>query len=500
MRQIQADDAWETQKGSDTVSVCVIDTGIDYNHVDLAVNMANGPLNKGYNAITGLNDCMDGNGHGTHCAGVIGAVTDNSIGVAGINWNIQLIGCKFLSDSGSGSTVDAIECLQWCVNTANTKISSNSWGGGGFSTALYDAIEAAGQNNNHLFIAAAGNSFVNIDNSAEYPAAYNLPNVLPVASTDSEDKLSYFSNYSPQSVPIAAPGSNILSTTPNNGYSTYSGTSMACPHVAGAAASMMAQNNSLTYAEIIGYIVQGADQVTALNPYVAGGNRLNVFGAINAVIGQSPLPSPSPPPPFPPPPPPVPLGFSETNTLNPTQYPFLSNAVDLSSGTTNVLNSVLADKCRSEFSDRLQSNLYRKLIFKLDLSQYSSSGDLTINDCVQPSGRVDTMMMVFKCPIVCGEVDYQSCTCYDNDDGCGYGSGEIVSGVPYDGTNQYYTILLPWSRYDHLLKVRNMDHFDKRTTLVQFYILWTSTARHQGWDNPVPIASTSTKLSTTSSG
>ncbi|KAI8107403.1 hypothetical protein M9435_002434 [Picochlorum sp. BPE23] len=447
MRKIQAPEAWDAQKGSNTISVCVIDTGIDYNHADLEANMAAGALKQGLNAITGQNDCMDGNGHGTHCAGVIGAVTDNSIGVAGINWNIQLIGCKFLNAAGSGSTLDAIECLDWCVNTANTKISSNSWGGGGYSTALHDAIEAAGQNKNHLFVVAAGNSFLNIDSNPEYPAAYDLPNVLPVASTDSEDKLSYFSNYSPRIVPIAAPGSSILSTTPNNGYSIYSGTSMACPHVAGTAALMLAADSSLTYSEIIAYMVQGADQITDLNQYVAGGNRLNVWGAINAAASGQPIPSPSPPPPLPSPPPPVPLGLSETATLTPSQYPFLSATFDLSSGSTDIINSVLAEKCRSDFSARLQSSQYKKLIFELNLSQYSSSGDLEIDDCVQPSGTVDTMMMVFKCPVVSGTVDYASCTCYDNDDGCGYGSGEIVSDVPYNAADRYYTVLVPWSRF-----------------------------------------------------
>ena len=300
MRKVNAPAAWSMQKGSTAVRVCVIDSGIDYNHPDLQANMASGSLRTGYNAITEQNNCMDNDGHGTHCAGVIGAATNNGIGVAGLNWNIQLVGCKFLDPNGS--TFDAIKCLNWCVLTAKTKISSNSWGGGGYTQALYDAIRDAGNNYDHLFVAAAGNSNQNIDNSPEYPASYKLPNVIAVGNTDSSDSLYWNSNYGVQTVQIAAPGTSILSTELDNGYTYLTGTSMSCPHVSGAAALLRAQDSGLKYSQIKTFLLNGADVIPSLSGLIGGSRRLNVLGALNEAISPSPpppLPSPTPPSPSP---------------------------------------------------------------------------------------------------------------------------------------------------------------------------------------------------------
>ena len=117
LTKIEAARAWDIAKGNSTIEVCVIDTGIDYDHPDLSANSG-----QGYNAITNAVGGMDDQGHGTHCAGVIGAVTDNGIGIAGVNWNVKLIPCKFLGSSGNGYTSDAVECVNWCVNTKNIKI------------------------------------------------------------------------------------------------------------------------------------------------------------------------------------------------------------------------------------------------------------------------------------------------------------------------------------------------------------------------------------------
>ena len=291
MPKVSAPAAWALQKGSTAMRVCIIDTGIDYNHVDLEANMASGSLKTGYNAITNQSDCMDDHGHGTHCTGVIGAVTNNEIGVAGLNWNIELVGCKFLGGDGKGSTADAIKCLNWCVLTANTKISSNSWGGGPYEQALYDAIKDAGDNYDHLFVASAGNSGQNIDTTPAYPASYKLPNVLAVGNTDSSDYLYYNSNFGPKTVQIAAPGTSIFSTDLSNGYSYKTGTSMACPHVAGAAALLKAQKGDLTYANVTKYLLDGADIVPSLSGKIGGSRRLNVYGALNI---KYPLPTPSP--------------------------------------------------------------------------------------------------------------------------------------------------------------------------------------------------------------
>ncbi|MFO0802023.1 MAG: S8 family serine peptidase [Gemmataceae bacterium] len=306
MAQISAPAAWDNSTGSGNFVVAVIDSGVDYNHPDLAANMwhnpnetpndgidndGNGIVDDYYGAnFVGANtgNPMDDNGHGTHVAGTIGAVGNNGTGVAGVNWNVKIMALKFLSASGSGSTSDAIEALNYAV-AHGAKVSNNSWGGGGYSTALFNAIQAA-QNAGHIFVAAAGNSNVNIDTTPSYPASYNLGNVVAVASTTSTDARSSFSNYGPNTVDIAAPGSSILSTTPNNTYSVYSGTSMATPHVTGAIALYWDANPTASAADVIAKLKSSADVVTGLSGYVEGGRRLNVSRMLEPT-------SPPPPPP-----------------------------------------------------------------------------------------------------------------------------------------------------------------------------------------------------------
>jgi subtilisin family serine protease len=312
MPKISMPKAWGFSTGATNVLVCVIDTGIDYNHPDLAPNMASGnsaavnglpsvSLTKGFNAITDAEDAMDDNRHGSHCAGVIGAKGDNSMGIAGVNWSVKLTGCKFLSAGGSGYTSDALQCLDWCVNGAGAKISSNSWGGGGYSQSMKDAIAAAEASNQHLFIAAAGNDRNDNDVSPSYPASYPLPNVISVAATDSSDALASFSNYGTSSVHIAAPGVNIYSTVPTAAYASYSGTSMACPHVAGAAAMLLGIDINLTAQEIKTMIMSYGDSVPGLSGKVVGTKRLNVGAAVEYLSGRTPG-TPIPAPPSPPPP------------------------------------------------------------------------------------------------------------------------------------------------------------------------------------------------------
>ena len=451
MTKIKAPDAWGLQTGSGSVKVCIIDTGIDYTHSDLAANMDT----RGYNAITdqecsngGSPSCsgMDGHGHGTHCAGVIGAQTNNALGVSGINWNVKLIGCKFLSDSGSGNTVDAIECLNWCVKIAGARISSNSWGGGGFSQALYDAIKDARDNHDHLFVAAAGNAASNMDVSPEYPGGYDLSNIVSVAATDQNDKLASFSNYGATSVDIGAPGVSIYSTTPSNTYMYMSGTSMACPHVAGAAALMLGSNSTLNWSQLKSTLLSTGDTVADLNSKVLGSKRLNVYSAIQAVsAGLPPSSSPSPSPSPSPTPPPPPMSLQLTSTLNPGSFPYLSISLNLVDGYTNAIDSNLAAKCPYDFSGKLTSSAYKKLVYKVDLSSYSG-GPLIIDDCTQPNGRVDTMLVVLKCSVVSSVTDFSSCVCYANDDGCGpVGGGDSVTSLTPNAAMAWYVIMYPFS-------------------------------------------------------
>lgn len=225
-QRIHAPEAWAIESGNlSDVLVCVIDTGIDYTHPELSTRY----LNLGYDWVNDDNDPMDDHSHGIHCAGTIAATINNSLGIAGMA-NVSLMAEKFLSASGSGSTTDAIEAVLHAVD-AGADIISNSWGGGGYSEALEDAFEYA-YNHNVVCIAAAGNSATS---TPQYPSYYS--NVIAVSATNNADQLASFSNYGSH-IDVAAPGVDILSTVPTSmgSYDYMSGTSMACPHVAGVAA------------------------------------------------------------------------------------------------------------------------------------------------------------------------------------------------------------------------------------------------------------------------
>jgi subtilisin family serine protease/subtilisin-like proprotein convertase family protein len=304
---ISAVDAWDTTVGSNDVIVGVVDTGVDFTHPDLAGNIfvnpgeipgnnvdddANGYVDDvhGINAITGSGNPMDDNDHGTHVSGTIGATGNNAQGVVGVNWNVTIMGLKFLSGSGSGTTADAIECINYAVamkvnHGVNIRALNNSWGGGGFSQALFDAIAAA-NNAEILFVAAAGNSNTNNDTTPNFPSNYDVPNVLAVASTTRTDARSSFSSFGATTVDMGAPGSDILSTIPGNAYATFSGTSMATPHVTGAAALVLSLNDQLTVAELKEILMTTGDPVASLAGITVSGKRLNVAAALEEADPQ----------------------------------------------------------------------------------------------------------------------------------------------------------------------------------------------------------------------
>jgi len=291
---IDAPEAWDIQTGDPNRVIGVIDTGVDYNHPDLVGNIwtnpgetagngidddGNGYIDdvRGWDFAYGDNDPMDVHSHGTHVAGTIAAKGNNGVGVVGVNWNAKILPIKFLNDGGSGFTSDAILSLNYA--TANgVKITNNSWGGGGYDQGLYDAINTAGQQG-ALFIAAAGNFSQNNDINPFYPASYNLPNIISVAATDHNDALANFSHYGPTSVDLGAPGVNILSTTPGGNYASYSGTSMASPHVAGGAALVWSQNPNWSAQEVKNRLLDTVDVKPSLSQTVSGG-RLNLFNAL----------------------------------------------------------------------------------------------------------------------------------------------------------------------------------------------------------------------------
>ncbi len=296
---IHATQAWNLSTGSSSVVVAILDTGIDYNHQDLAANVwtatssfsgtdQNGnPIecntgSHGLNVVAGTCDPMDDNGHGSHVSGTIGAVSNNGIGVAGVNWAVQLLPCKFLDASGEGDTSSAISCLtlirQLKDSGVNIVATNNSWGGGDFSQSLQDAVTAQMQDG-ILFVAAAGNSFSDNDVVPTYPANIAVPNVISVAATDRHDNVATFSNLGRRTVYLGAPRVDILSTTPNNTYRLDSGTSMATPHVTGVAALLEAQDPSRDWRAIKNLILAGGDSIPSLQETVSG-KRLNAYGAM----------------------------------------------------------------------------------------------------------------------------------------------------------------------------------------------------------------------------
>ncbi|MGH9201107.1 MAG: S8 family serine peptidase, partial [Vicinamibacterales bacterium] len=300
---IDAAEAWDLTTGSSATIVAVIDTGVDYNHPDLAANIwtnageipgdnrdndGNGFVDDvhGYDFINGDGNPLDDQGHGTHVAGTIGAVANNGIGVAGVSWNVRIMPLKFLGANGSGSTSDAIRALNYAVQMG-AHVSNNSYGDTVFSQAFADAIAAAG-NAGHIFVAAAGNNAGNNDAGPFYPASFAATNIISVAATDHNDRLASFSNYGATTVDIAAPGVNILSTYPGNRYETLSGTSMAAPHVAGVVSLVRGQHPEWSVQQVIDQVLGTADFLPNLEPGTVTGGRRNAARAVGLPDTEGP--------------------------------------------------------------------------------------------------------------------------------------------------------------------------------------------------------------------
>lgn len=298
---IDAPEAWNMATGRADIIVGVIDTGVDYRHADLTDNMwtneaertgapgvdddGNGIVDdiygarwNGGNGSVTSGDPMDGNRHGTHCSGTIGGVGNNGVGVAGVNWSVRIMALKFLGDDGYGQTADAISALEYAIDKG-ASLTSNSWGGGSFSQALKDAIDAAGAKG-QLFIAAAGNDYSNNDTSPSYPASYTSDNIVAVAASDHNDNKADFSNWGATTVDLAAPGVNILSSTPNNTYSSLNGTSMATPHVSGAAALLFSLAPGTDPLTVKQWLMDSVDVLPQWAGKTVTGGRLNLAQAI----------------------------------------------------------------------------------------------------------------------------------------------------------------------------------------------------------------------------
>ena len=301
--------AWDISKGSKDNVVAVVDTGVDATHPDLAKNMWSAPApftvniggqvirceagTHGFDAIARTCNPTDEYNHGTHVAGIIGAAGNNGIGSAGLNWTASIMDIKFIDATGSGTLADALDAIEFAIQArqalgagANVRVLNNSWGwNGGASLALQDQILRAAESD-MLFVAGAGNGGAdrasdNNDVDPFYPASYDLPSVVSVAATDNNDALGAFSNFGANAVDLGAPGVLIYSTVKGGSYDWWSGTSMASPQVA-AAAALVLSRCTLDTANLKITLLNNVDAVPALAGITATGGRLNVNKALRS--------------------------------------------------------------------------------------------------------------------------------------------------------------------------------------------------------------------------
>lgn len=305
-KDISAPEAWRVTVGKREGGpvVAVLDTGIDFEHDDLKANLwtnageipgngidddGNGHVDDvhGYDATQNVGGGAAGGAHGTHCAGTIAAVGNNGLGVTGVNWEGNLMSVKIFPDDGDTcSAATVLRAIKY-ADDMGARVTSNSWTGDGYNPFIKEAFAHSPA----LHIFAAGNDRSNNDIVPTYPSGFDLPNSVVVAASDRHDQIAFFSNYGKNTVDLAAPGHEILSTVPDQGYATFSGTSMACPHVAGVAALVASAYPEATNQQIKDRLLYGSDQVPAFAQITSSGGRLN---AANAVANDA-LPPAAPP-------------------------------------------------------------------------------------------------------------------------------------------------------------------------------------------------------------
>ena len=292
---IDAEKAWDIETGSKKMIVAVIDTGVDFNHPDLKDNLwtnevefngkpgidddNNGVIDDihGYNAITGDGNAMDDQGHGSHCSGTIGAKGNDGKGIVGVNWDTRIMAVKFLDSAGSGSLENAIKAIDYATKMG-AKVMSNSWGGGGMSQTLMDAIKRS-NDAGAIFIAAAGNDSSNNDERETYPANYDVPNIVSVAAINNKGEKADFSNYGKRKVHLGAPGVNIYSSTGGK-YDSWSGTSMATPHVSGVAALVWSHEPQMTAIQLKQRLIATVRPIASMHGKTTSGGIVNAYNAL----------------------------------------------------------------------------------------------------------------------------------------------------------------------------------------------------------------------------
>lgn len=282
--------AWDLGRGQGVV-VAIVDTGLDTTHPDLRPNLwtntaeiagnnrdddGNGYVDDvhGFDFVRRRGDPVDHDAHGTHVAGTVGAVGNNGEGVVGVAFQSRLMGLKFMEGNQGGTASQAAEAIRYAVRNGATVINA-SWGGPGSSTTIRNAIQYARQNG-VIVVAAAGNEGANNDTVASYPANYDLDNVLSVAASDRRDRLASFSNYGRTKVDLAAPGVDIVSTLPGGDFGYMDGTSMACPHVAGALAVLRSARPQATVTELRAAILGGVEPLQSGAGSIVTGGRLDL--------------------------------------------------------------------------------------------------------------------------------------------------------------------------------------------------------------------------------
>jgi thermitase len=301
---IDAESAWDITIGDVAITVGVIDTGVDIDHPDLQANIwvneaeasglpgvdddGNGYVDdlNGWNGFIDAPDPRDDHGHGTHCAGVIGAVANNAEGGAGAAWNVRIMALKHSDPQGSSFDADTIDCIDYAIATKNAgsadvRVLSNSYGEYAASPALEAAVLRA-RDAGIVFVCSAGNDAFNLDSSkcVRQPCGLNVGNIVTVAATTSSDGLFFISNYGPSLCALGAPGVLTYNTTYHDGYAYMTGTSMACPHVSGILALTLAANPTLTVDQLIDQVLNNVDPTGSLEGRTSTGGRLNAYRAV----------------------------------------------------------------------------------------------------------------------------------------------------------------------------------------------------------------------------
>ncbi|HMM00817.1 MAG TPA: S8 family peptidase [Bacilli bacterium] len=294
LTKISSESAWNIETGSSTVIIGVLDTGIDGSHNDLKNRIKSGSVHRDFTTSSpvSLTTPNDQNGHGTHVAGIIAAQGNNSLGVTGVTWNSRLVSLRVLDAVGTGTTSSIISAINY-ANSIGLPIINLSLGMSAFDMPLYNEISSF----NGLVVCAAGNNDLNTDVQPMYPASYDLNNIISVGASNQSDVRSNWnglsnlwgllgsakSNYGKTSVDLFAPGTNILSTVPNNKYQSMSGTSMAAPFVSGVAGLALSKNPNLTTVQLRAYIRLNVDTISTLNNLCVTGGRLNAYKVLNAI-------------------------------------------------------------------------------------------------------------------------------------------------------------------------------------------------------------------------